>query len=443
MSETSNHSPVKIGIVGMPFAAVPYRQNLQSVSAVIHHISRELAGRHQLFIIAGKRGKDPAAEVAGVKYFDIETLGDKLLFPAGGALREFSRSKQRHLMDREIYTPHFANKASRLLANCGCEYVFLMQFPQWLDYFRSRLPQAKIFVWLHSLHNVVEPSATVERLKAADGIVCCSAAVAEQLQHLYPELIGRCQVVANGIDPTVFHPPRFAMKQEPWIFHSGRIVPYKGTHLLVDAFRLIADKHPQLRLKITANFEFRRSSRVRQLASQILGPIIGAPGIDRRNDPVMAIIEQTQRQEISALNRKDYRQELLKRAGKVRDRIDFVGPLSIELLVEYYQRSAVFAHPAIWHEAFGMGVIEAMACGTPVVTTDCGGPAQLVKECHGGLVVDLNAESLAAGLDSILSSSRFSSLGPAGAQAAENHYTWARSATTLARLVGEQRQELA
>jgi glycosyltransferase involved in cell wall biosynthesis len=63
--------------------------------------------------------------------------------------------------------------------------------------------------------------------------------------------------------------------------------------------------------------------------------------------------------------------------------------------------------PSLWDEPFGMVAIEAMACGTPVVTTNRGGPAETVTHEITGLLCD-NIDQLpraierAAAIDSYL-----------------------------------------
>jgi glycosyltransferase involved in cell wall biosynthesis len=53
----------------------------------------------------------------------------------------------------------------------------------------------------------------------------------------------------------------------------------------------------------------------------------------------------------------------------------------------------ILVHPS-WREGFGLGVLEAQACGIPVVATDCGGPADIIIDGKTGYIVplrDINA----------------------------------------------------
>lgn len=69
----------------------------------------------------------------------------------------------------------------------------------------------------------------------------------------------------------------------------------------------------------------------------------------------------------------------------------------------YMARSSVFAFPSL-SEGFGMVLVEAMACGLPVVSTDCvTGPAELLKNGRCGILVPVgDADALAESIVRIL-----------------------------------------
>lgn len=66
------------------------------------------------------------------------------------------------------------------------------------------------------------------------------------------------------------------------------------------------------------------------------------------------------------------------------------------------RRRGVFVNPALT-EPFGLTLIEAAACGLPVVATNDGGPRDIIKHCNNGVLIDpLDPDDLARGLRDVL-----------------------------------------
>src|SRR5450755_177101 len=91
-----------------------------------------------------------------------------------------------------------------------------------------------------------------------------------------------------------------------------------------------------------------------------------------------------------------YWQALMRDAGEV----VYHGFLaSAELQQRYAKARATLVTPH-WIEAFGNTVIESLACGTPVVAYDSGGPAEIIEHGRSGILVarEAGAEGLLAGV---------------------------------------------
>jgi glycosyltransferase involved in cell wall biosynthesis len=90
----------------------------------------------------------------------------------------------------------------------------------------------------------------------------------------------------------------------------------------------------------------------------------------------------------------------------------------------------VFSLPATYDEPKGLSVLEAMACGVPVVQPRRGSFVEILQKTGGGLLVPPDDPgALADGLASILADpARRASLGAAGAAGVGRHYTVARMA---------------
>ena len=78
--------------------------------------------------------------------------------------------------------------------------------------------------------------------------------------------------------------------------------------------------------------------------------------------------------------------ERLKRSGPAGPRLIFTGRLDRSDLPHLYGLADAFVFPSTT-DTFGMVILEAQACGLPVVVTDIGGPQELVVEGETGYVL--------------------------------------------------------
>jgi glycosyltransferase involved in cell wall biosynthesis len=86
---------------------------------------------------------------------------------------------------------------------------------------------------------------------------------------------------------------------------------------------------------------------------------------------------------------------------KLEDNVVFLGPISEDELNRLYEGAAVYVYPAP-EEDFGMGVIESMAKGVPVVAWNQAGPTVTVGPGTGHLAEPLEVGDYAAGISKLL-----------------------------------------
>src|SRR5204863_1931927 len=83
------------------------------------------------------------------------------------------------------------------------------------------------------------------------------------------------------------------------------------------------------------------------------------------------------------------------------DAVLFLGTITEDELQRLYEGAGVYVYPAP-EEDFGMGVIESMAKGVPVVAWNQAGPTVTVGEGTGHLAEPLVVEDYAAGIIALL-----------------------------------------
>jgi len=88
-------------------------------------------------------------------------------------------------------------------------------------------------------------------------------------------------------------------------------------------------------------------------------------------------------------------------------------------------RKGLFVNPALT-EPFGLTLLEAAACGLPMVTTDDGGPRDILSRCQNGLLVDVtDLEAFRDGLETAGSNySLWKTWSNNGVEGVSRHFSW-------------------
>jgi len=191
----------------------------------------------------------------------------------------------------------------------------------------------------------------------------------------------------NGIDPARFHPGHERAASGPLrVIFVGRLVPYKGADMLIDAAA--------------------GALREQRVHLEIVG-----------DGPQMAdLVSQVRRLGLG-------------------ERVTFHGWQTQERVAELLATSDLFAFPSI-REFGGGAVLEAMACAVPSLVVDYGGPGEIVTDATGFAVpMGSRAEivdSLRRALDGILvRPEELLHKGRAARERVERHFTWSKKAEQL------------
>lgn len=213
--------------------------------------------------------------------------------------------------------------------------------------------------------------------------VALSKMVQRDIRRYHPAVPEKqVRVVYNGVDTDRFSPTRCA--------------PHR--HVVRDSLRVGQDV---VLLLVAHNFRLKGVDvAIRALAR-----------LARRGAPLQLVVVGRDRPE-------GYRR-LARRLG-CRDRVRFVTESADP--VPYYAASDIYVQPT-FYDPCSLVVLEALACGLPVITTACNGAAEILTPGHDGFVVDAPGDdvALAGYLNVILNRDRRTSMGAAARRTALAH----------------------
>jgi glycosyltransferase involved in cell wall biosynthesis len=240
--------------------------------------------------------------------------------------------------------------------------------------------QVVFFTWQNLLRRYPPPFSWFERVnyRLAAAAVAGSQAAATVLRR--KGYRGPLAVIPQfGVDPELFRPLPVERSTVPTIGFVGRLVPEKGADLLLQAL-------PRMR-------------------TRALVQIVGS-GSERS------------------------RLELLATSLGVRNRVTFRGSVAPARMPQTLNQFDVLVVPSRtrrnWKEQFGRVIIEAMACGIPVIGSSSGEIPQVIGDA--GLVFpEDDAQALASMLETLLQNSAYrQELGRRGRQRVLELFTQAR-----------------
>jgi glycosyltransferase involved in cell wall biosynthesis len=204
-------------------------------------------------------------------------------------------------------------------------------------------------------------------LRAADRFVAISSDIAQELQQ-HGVGTERIELVTNSVDTSLFSPVNPAIKADlrrklllppdrTIITYTGRLVSYKGLPLLLRVWE-----------------------QVQRVHSGAMLLLVGSGGQDMHN------CEAELREFVHT--------------HRLQNSVRFTG--DVHNVHEYLQASDIFVFPTE-KEAFGISLVEAMACGLPVIATPTGGIKDFLVDRENGLLVEAGSfEQLREGLQRLI-----------------------------------------
>ena len=115
----------------------------------------------------------------------------------------------------------------------------------------------------------------------------------------------------------------------------------------------------------------------------------------------------------------------------VAHRILFLGPIYGARKSVLLRQASALVLPS-YSENFGNVVLESMAAGCPVIVTPEVGAAEVVRQTGGGVVLEGEPETLAAGINQVLADpEKLREMGKRGQSAIATRFTWSAVATEM------------
>ena len=292
-------------------------------------------------------------------------------------------------------------------------------------------PSVKICLSMHCewLTQFATPASEC-RLRKVDLIIGCSNYITEKISTRFPAVAGRCHTVYDGVDTDRFCPASDvpALNGGPArLLYVGRLSPEKGVHVLIQAFKILAENRPTLQLDLVGGAYTQRYLYL-------------APD---PNDQAIASLEPFYGKQLSDMVRRQlilrgrsYAVDLAAEAAGD-ERIVFHDPVPQTETIDFYRRATVLVFPSVWNEPSGLPTFESQACGLPVVSTYSGGIPEYVEDRRTGILVARgDAKELAMAISRVIDDPALArAMGEAGRQRVLERFTWKASAQHLADLI--------
>lgn len=148
-------------------------------------------------------------------------------------------------------------------------------------------------------------------------------------------------VIFNGIETKEFFPDSSKKNKDQFtIVCVSRVTPRKGIRFLIQAFSILSKRYDYIKLVIVGDGNERSSL------------------------------------------------EHLVRGLGLSNKVFFTGPVEHTNVLEYYQKANIFVLPSL-NEGMSNTMLEALACGLPLIATDTGGTKELIKDDKNGFIVKL------------------------------------------------------
>ena len=381
---------MNIAFVAYPVAALlpPYHG---SMGASIYTIAREFAQHSNVVVygLAGRQAGAPSGMYEGVEYRFV---------PA--AASDDRRARMRNFQAKLVqfsapvstsaaFYPKFGEQVAADLATQQWDVIHVQHCAQFVPIIRKLNPKAKIVLHIHAeWFSQSNFSEIARRIRGVDALLTVSDFVTKRTQRNFPLVADRCETLYNGIDINEFDREKdyapAARRKTRRILYAGGLWPHKGAHVAMDAFKLVAEKYPDVVFDLVGpegDYPLEEACDLQDQATlSRMAPYFRKRPLHVLTSKLLGKPAGSSSEYISFLKGK--------LSPELSRKVTFHGFVSRGELVQLYYDADMFLYPPIWNEAFGLTPLEAMAAGVPVVVSRCGGIVETVQDGKTGFVVE-------------------------------------------------------
>ena len=277
-----------------------------------------------------------------------------LISPWAGTLPEIKKAGITHYLlpvhKKSLFSLFLIPKLKEIINKNGIDIIHARsRVPAWLSFFASRSSNAH---YITTIHGIYKNQFFSEVMGWGKFVICPSKAVARHMKNNFGVGDDRIVIINRWVNLERFKPVDQQMrKKSNIIIAAGRISPSKGYEYLIDAFRKLIRTNPFLNLKIVGSADKSKAYYLEHLKT-----LVNRFALDRN--------------------------------------VEFVGFRQDVENILCQARLAVV--PSVIEEAFTRAVLEACACGIPVITTNIGGTSEIIEDGIDGIAVEpKNSEAIA------------------------------------------------
>ncbi|CAM3242738.1 glycosyltransferase family 4 protein [Paenibacillus lupini] len=275
---------------------------------------------------------------------------------------------------------HYVDDVADSLGEQQYDVVHVFNRPALIPFYKEAAPSSRFVV---SLHNEMFASGKITDKEASltvryvHKLTTVSQYIKNTITKRVAEAESKTVAIYSGYDPSRYSPiwseqgsrirsrlrSRYGVSNKKVILFVGRLSVKKGPHLLIQALSEVLKEHPDAVLVIVGGKWFSDNT------------------VD------------------------SYGEKLLDLAEPYGNRVIFTRYISASDIPDYFTMGDVFVCSSQWQEPLARVHYEAMAAGIPVITTNRGGNAEIVKHKENGYLVKdyTSSSSFASSINHVLS----------------------------------------